>query len=172
VNRSGSLPIYGERRRFFHYFTPSLSLNTTTQNVLSLLSKISGNSEEQRRLEKMKLHLLRRVLRFPARWPVSHHGGAAALETSNSFFLKNFLHRKLPLFFLYPNPGLDFANTQPKTLDLSLKSRHFLSKKERKNEEKREGAPPFGLRFGWFGTVLLRFRIVWFESLVERLGFE
>jgi len=46
---------------FFYYFTPSLSLNTTTQNVLSLLSNISGNGEEQRRLEKMKLHLLRRV---------------------------------------------------------------------------------------------------------------
>jgi len=38
------------------------------------------------RPEKMKIHLLRRAIQLPARWPESHHGGAAAPENLTLFF--------------------------------------------------------------------------------------
>jgi len=61
-------------------------------------------NEEQGGPEKMNIHLLRWDMTFPARWPVSHHGGAAAPETSNSFFFLKFLHQSLPLFILFHFP--------------------------------------------------------------------
>jgi len=95
--------------------------------MLSPLSNFSGNGEEQRRPEKMNIHLLRRVMKFPAQWPVSHHGGPAAPETFNSlFFLKKILRQKLPLFFLFTDPSKNFTKNGELRLDLRKYFRKFL----------------------------------------------
>jgi len=81
----------------------------------------------------MNIHLLWWDMKFLARWPVSHHGGAAALEAFNLFFFKFFS----PISsFLLLNPFSILFLKRGERFELNLRimiRKFFWNKREQKN---------------------------------------
>ena len=82
---------------------------------------------------------IRRAMKFPTRWPVSHHGGATAPEAFNSFFLKKiFISKSSSLRPLYRSV-IRFQKTA---------SKQHRSTKKKSNHKRRKLPSSFSLSFG------------------------